>query len=76
MILTKALIRLSGQAGLRLCCSQCTQDRFSRVEAQMKGGNFLCLERRVYCLIYTLDRQQLKMLLINDNMDKKNRQKQ
>ena len=31
---TKALIRLGdAQAGLRLCCSQTPQDRFSRVEA-------------------------------------------
>ena len=35
---TKALIRLiaDAQAGLRLCCSQTSEDRFSHDEAQLK----------------------------------------
>ena len=48
--ITKALIslriRASAQAGLRLCCSQTTEDRYSRVEANL----LICFLKEPYCL--------------------------
>ena len=39
--ITKALIRLrDSQAGLRLCCSQTPEDRFSRDEAHCEASKF------------------------------------
>ena len=44
----KALISQDAQAGLHLCCSQTSEDRFSRVEAHLKTNTFVYTRDKPY----------------------------
>ena len=43
---------MDAQAGLRLCCSQTSEDRFSRTEAQIRMVDFYCYLIGVQADIY------------------------